>query len=305
MQIQRADGSLIWVVAAGTLLKSSGTPQEIQGMFLSIQELKRKEIELTAAKVQADLASTAKSQFLANMSHELRTPLVGVLGMADIMESSQTTEDQRECLSVIRESAGSLLSLIGKILDYADQNQPGQPPEDETFSLVELVREEMQSARVSANDKGLTLQLSNKLQNDAAYCADARKIHLVVRALVENAVKFTEKGEILVTISSRGRSPRAEFIRLSVCDTGIGISPEFHEAIFEPFSQADDSNSRRFGGAGIGLSLARESARSLGGEILLESALGSGSTFMLDIALRRDHSTYADRDESISASATK
>jgi two-component system, sensor histidine kinase and response regulator len=217
-----------------------------------------------------------------------------VLGMTDLLESSNPTAEQREYLEVIHESADSLLSMISKILEFAGKTKQVSEAELETLSIAELVAEEIQTARVAADRKGLMLRLTNRLKDRILYRADAGKLRLAVQALLDNAVKFTNKGEVVVTIVSRGRSPRAEFLAISVEDTGIGIPPHLHEAIFEAFNQADISNSRSFGGAGIGLSLAREAVRSLGGEIVVKSTDGRGSTFTIEVALAREGISQAE-----------
>jgi PAS domain S-box-containing protein len=287
-QIRRPDGSLVWVIAAGSVIHSPGFPAEIQGMFLNIQELKRKEAELKTATLQAQIASQAKTQFLANMSHELRTPLVAILGMAEIMNSSDTTKEQQECLEVIRDSADSLLTLIGKILEYAGKGTLNQRAGNEFFSLTELLERKLEAVRPSVERKGLVLRFEDTLNPGARYLGNPRQLRIVLRALLDNAIKFTEEGEIVLTTSTRGHSSTAEFVRISVRDTGIGIPSELHKSIFEPFNQVDSSNTRRFGGAGIGLSLARQAIHAMGGEILVDSSPGSGSTFTIDLALRRD-----------------
>ena len=301
-------GSAIWALHSATLLESrDGCPPEIQGMLLNIDELKRTENELRSAKQAAEGASLAKSQFLANMSHELRTPLNGVLGMTELLLDNSPSESQREYLDIIRSSAESLLAVINSILEFAPG--PTQPlTTGEEFSLRELLEAEMNLARPSAYKKRLKLRSDISPEVAERFRDEPQLIRQILSGLIGNAVKFTAEGEIVVTVSSRGRSSTNQLLSLSVRDTGIGIPSDKQSAIFEPFNQLDNSSTRPFGGAGLGLAIVRNAVVKLGGQISVDSRPGEGSAFsvLFSLALPTDAQTdrpSTEADDMASAAA--
>jgi PAS domain S-box-containing protein len=286
IRMLRADGSEMWVLASATLLDpQDGSAPEIQGMLLSIDELKRTERELRSAKHAADSANLAKSQFLANMSHELRTPLNGVLGMTQVLMLGHLSEDQKECVDIVKSSADSLLTVIDDILEFSTDTTTQTTDATEQFNLRDLVNAEIGSVASMAGNKGLTLHYVINANVGAKFWGQPRWMRQVVSGLINNAVKFTPAGEVELTVRVEDTSARHQLVNIAVRDTGIGIPAEKHAAIFEPFNQVDNSNSRRFGGTGLGLAIVRNLVQAMNGHISLESEPNRGCTFNVLIPL--------------------
>jgi two-component system, sensor histidine kinase and response regulator len=282
----RADGSVVWVMMSATVLEfEDGSAPEIQGMMSSIDELKRTEDELRFAKYSAESANLAKTQFLANMSHELRTPLNGVLGMTQLLAESGLSEEQREYLNVTRSSAESLLGLIDHILEFSTTEVARAASSNEEFDIRKLLREEAGWAAPLAEEKKLRLRCEVSPHVGEKFWGEPRWIRQILSALLSNALRFTAQGEIVVTISTRGHSGSYQLITILVSDTGVGIAREKQALIFEPFTQADDSNTRRVGGTGLGLSIVQNLVKAMGGRITVESQPGEGSVFSVAVPL--------------------
>src|SRR5581483_7076112 len=257
IQLYRTDGSTVWVMHSATLIEfADGSPPEIQGTILTIDQLKRTEEQLRSAKHAAESASRAKSQFLANMSHELRTPLNGILSMAEMLIEAQLEPEQREYAELIKSSAENLFSSINHVLEFSTT---GVTPvsEQKEFDLRQVIDDEIASASRLAHRKSLKLQCEFHPEVPDRFWGDAHWIRQILVSLISNAVKFTARGEVCVRVDSLGRSGPNHNVRISVRDTGIGIPLEKQTAIFEPFYQADSSNTRQFGGVGLGLSIVR------------------------------------------------
>ncbi len=282
LQIHSVDGSPIWVMATATLLEGKdGSPPEIQGMLLSIEELKHTVKELRSAKHAAESASLAKSQFLANMSHELRTPLNGVLGMTQMLMDSGLSDNQAEYVDIVKTSAESLLSVISQILEFSTTEMTAGIAGPQEFDLHKLIQAEISSAAVLADKKHLKLRYETAPEVAHRFCGEPRWMKQILAGLISNAIKFTVEGEVVVTAASRELTGATQVVNISVRDTGVGIAPGEQAAIFEPFYQVDNSNSRRFGGTGLGLSIVRNLAEAMEGQVSVESQLGKGSTFSL------------------------
>ncbi len=302
----RTNGSAIWTLHSATVLESlDGAPPEIQGMILNIDELKRTESELRSAKHAAESASMAKSQFLANMSHELRTPLNGVLGMTELLLDAGPTENQKECLGLIKNSAESLLTVINSILEFSTSETKEASTSNKEFDLRKLIEVEMNSARPLALKKRLNIRCDISSEVAAGFWGEPRKIRQILSALIDNAMKFTQEGEIVVTVESRGRSGAKQLLCLSVRDTGIGIRLDEQSIVFEPFTQLDNSNTRRFGGTGIGLSIVRNVVEAMGGQISVTSSPGRGSTFSVLVPLLTDQDYLGERQRESSEDDVK
>lgn len=242
---------------------------------------------LERARDAAEAASRAKSEFLANMSHEVRTPLNGVLGMAQVMARHPLSPDQHERLSVICESGATLLTLLDDVLDIAKIESGGLGLEDGDFDLAARVRSACAPAALEAGPKGVdfTLQIAPDLTGP--WRGDGARLAQMVGALVSNAMKFTERGEVRVTATRLAAGDMGDGgVQITVCDSGIGMSPDHLNGLFEAFAQADSSSTRRHGGAGLGLAMAYHLARLMGGELSAASALGEGSTFTLRLPLK-------------------
>jgi len=286
MKLFRTDGSVVWVLLSATLLEfHDGSPPEIQGTLVSIDELKRTENELRFARYSAESANLAKTQFLANMSHELRTPLHGALGMMQLLAETALSKEQREYVELANTSAEALLSLIDHILEFSTSEAGQATMSSEEFDLRKLLREEVSWAVPLANEKHLKLRCEVSPETAGKFRGEPRWIRQILSGLLSNALRFTTRGEVVVTISTRGETDSIQLIHIAVRDTGVGIAPEKQAVIFEPFTQADDSNTRPFGGTGLGLSIVRNLVRAMGGEMSLSSQLGVGSVFSVVVPL--------------------
>ncbi|MGH7025990.1 ATP-binding protein [Brevundimonas sp.] len=239
--------------------------------------------ELEAARDKADAANEAKSSFLGVISHELRTPMNGVLGAAQLLSATRLEGTQREYLSIIRNSGDNLLSLLNDILDMT-KIEAGKM----NFDVVDVQVDDLQRRitgpfEAQAEAKGLTFVTALEGEIPAVVRGDPLRVCQVVQNLLSNAVKFTDQGEIRYTVRGRRISDRRVGFEFSVTDSGSGISREDLERLFQPFTQVDNSSTRKFGGTGLGLTIARRMAHIMGGDITVTSRLGEGSTFTLSI----------------------
>jgi len=275
-RVSRSDGREIWVASTGRLVEDAwGRPLRLIGTLRDITARKAAE----AAQAHAQAASISKSAFLANMSHEIRTPLNGVLGMVQAMARDPLEETQRERLDVIRQSGEALLTILNDILDLSKIEAGKLELQDVDFDLASLARSVDAAFRPIADAKGLTLTLD---LGDASgvYRGDPDRLRQILNNLVSNAVKFTAAGE--VRIAAWGDR---DLVRLVVTDNGIGIAPEVVGKLFNSFTQADASTTRRFGGTGLGLAICRELAELMGGAVEVDSAVGHGSVFTVTLPI--------------------
>ncbi len=291
LERQRADrlGNPVW--HSGRHVPDVNEQGDVVGVYtvffdttqraLAEQALRQSENDLRAAKAAAEHASKAKSEFLANMSHEIRTPMNGVLGLTELLLDTPLNAQQRPFLETVQASGESLLSIINNILDYSKIEAGKLEMESLDFDLYQAVEDVVQLLAPRAHAKRLELACRIDERLPSAVCGDPHRLRQVLTNLLANALKFTDAGEVVVEVALES----ADRMRVSVRDTGIGISPEAHARLFTAFAQAHGSTTRRFGGSGLGLAICRHLVELMGGQIGVESTLGKGSTFWFTLAL--------------------
>lgn len=252
------------------------------------QEVEQHQAALSQARLEAEAANRAKSQFLARMSHEIRTPMNAVLGLTQLVRDMELPERPRQMLDLVLRSGRSLLSLLNDILDFSKIDAGRLELERIPFSIEQLLHElrELYSGRLA--EKGIELRLDLAPELPTITIGDPLRLRQVLLNLVGNALKFTERGAIVVRVRPGSPHPQPEGLAryaFEVSDTGIGISEQVRAQLFQPFMQADSSVARRFGGTGLGLSICQRLVQLMGGSISVRSTLGSGSTFGFEISL--------------------
>lgn len=286
-------GSLVWtpaepgrgllrdaapVMAAVLLALIAGSVLLLVWVDRVARRLSENEAALTEARDRAEIANIAKSRFLSNVSHELRTPLNGVIGMAEVMASGELSPIQRSRLDVLRESGANLLRLIERLLQVTRLERKEVLVDRAVFDPAASAQAMVDQYRPAAQAKGLDLTLD--CVPTGPRLGDELHLQQVLDFLIDNAVTYTDRGRVSVEVS-----PRDGAVRFTIADTGMGIAPELLPRLFDVFVQGDDSITRRFEGAGLGLSICRNLVEAMGGRISVDSELGRGSTFIVDLPL--------------------
>lgn len=246
---------------------------------VDVTELRQRERELKKAQAAAIAASNAKSAFLANMSHEIRTPLNGILGMAQVLEMGELTADQRDQVSTILDSGRNLMALLNDVLDLSKIEAGKIAIVKADTDLTHTLRRLHRLWKPKAEEAGLEFYLSLDADLPQVLNFDAVRVRQCVSNLVSNAIKFTRQGRVEVFVTARQRGDGLHMVKVRISDTGIGMDEETMSRLFSPFTQADDSTSRKYGGTGLGLSITRKLAELMGGEATVKSEVGRGSEF--------------------------
>ncbi len=273
------NGDLTPIEITAVPLMEQGEMNGSVAVFSDITERKAQQKQLNEALASEKEANQAKSDFLANMSHEIRTPMNGIIGMTDLALDTDLSAEQKEYLNLIKQSSSALLAIINDILDFSKIEAGKLELEEIEFELPVVLRETVQTLTTKAQEKGLTIELNLAANIPNILLGDPGRLRQIILNLVNNAIKFTNEGGISINVDAQVSGTEKSCLVFSVKDTGIGIPNDKQENIFQSFSQADSSVSRKFGGTGLGLSICQQLVELMAGKIWLESKAGFGSTF--------------------------
>ena len=280
-RLLHADGSVHWLWENGTGVRNdAGDLHWLDGVILDITERRQMEDALREAKENAEQAAAARASFVANMSHEIRTPMNSILGFTDVLLDGELAPEQRRHLDTIRSAGRALLRLLNEILDTAKLEKGAVELEQNDYNLLSLIDELSSTLAANARAKGLHVDIHYDPALPTCLRGDELRVRQVLTNLLDNAIKFTEKGSVTLRASLQD-----EQLHFEIRDTGIGIAPERLQAIFDPFTQADPSMTRRFGGTGLGTTISKQLVELMGGRIWAESEQGKGTTFHVVLPL--------------------
>ena len=277
----RSDGLTVTADGNFSLIRdTAGNPQYVLNMTKDVTDRKQAEADLLSAKEQAVAATVAKSEFLANMSHEIRTPMNAILGLTHLALKTDLTAKQRDYLTKTKVAAQALLGIINDILDFSKIEAGKLDVENTDFRLEQVLEDLSSVVSQKVHDKHLEFLIASPNDLPSNFIGDPLRLGQILINLVNNAVKFTDCGEVVVAVAEEEEVRGRLKLRFSVRDTGIGMTPEQIARLFQPFSQADSSTTRKYGGTGLGLSISKRLVEVMGGEIWVESTYGGGSTFI-------------------------
>ena len=261
------------------LRDENGQAQRMIGVNFDVTDKKLAEQELIQAKEAAEEASRAKSEFLSVMSHEIRTPLNAVIGVSGLLEETSLNEEQQDLVKTIRQGGESLLSVISDILDFSKIESGRMETEQLEFDLTNPIEDVIDILSKEAHKKGIELLYQIDSDSLGTFLGDSGRIRQILMNLLGNAIKFTQKGEVVLSVAIEEENEDTCLVQFSISDTGIGIPPEKIERLFQPFSQVDASTTRKYGGSGLGLAIVKKLVTLMRGSIQVESELGKGTTF--------------------------
>jgi two-component system sensor histidine kinase/response regulator len=293
-ELIRCDGTRVPVLIGLTQLDEKA--QTSLGFVLDISIQKMAEAQLQLAKEEADAANRAKSAFLANMSHEIRTPMNAVIGMTELVLDTTLTSGQREYLEIVQQSAESLLSILNDILDFSKIEAGKLELSAAEFKLRDCIGSALKTLAIQAAKKNIELICDIRPEVPDRLVGDAARLRQVVVNLVSNALKFTDRGEVIVRISVLERTEKSVELHVQIQDTGIGIPAEKRESLFRAFEQVHSTMTRKYGGTGLGLAISSKIVGLLGGRIWFDSEMGKGSTFHFTVNMILDAETSLELD---------
>ena len=272
-----------WILGYGRAVQGDA-PEEryFDGFIMDISDRKKMESALISAKEKAEQAATTRAAFLANMSHEIRTPMNAIIGFSDILLDEKLNNNQRKQLNTINQSAKSLLHILNDVLDSAKLDKGKFQLEYRDFYLVEEVDSVVSTLWLQAQHKGLQINLNIDKETQCFYNGVPDRLRQVLTNIIGNSIKFTEQGSVTITIKNK----QSGFLHFAISDTGIGMTQAQLDSVFEPFAQADESMSRRFGGTGLGTTISKQLIELMGGSISAKSKKGTGSTFEFSIPIK-------------------
>ena len=296
-RIIRLDGQIRYIKATGIIeYDKKGIVSRITGVNFDITSRKEAEEVLKKASHQAQMANQAKSDFLATMSHEIRTPLNGILGVAELLQSSYLTDEQCMQVDILRESGESLLRLINDILDFSKIESGQLTMEKVEFDLEKKIFSVISLLLIKAEEKGVDLLVEYPVQMPKHFIGDSFRMRQILINLISNAVKFTHEGQVVVRVSCESNQQGNVNVSIEVQDTGIGIPDGAQASLFKAFTQADTSTTRRFGGTGLGLAITKQLVELMDGSIELESKEGVGSTFVVHVPLVESYAIHKEEE---------